>query len=127
MKSEKLNRRLNFAKNVSPRQPVVFIPFRYTFLGSSQFLPRIPRNATISALNACTTLIVRATQKKPAIDSGANPCSCLDDFLRILRNSVSISQGNSHAEMRKLALSWDPTGIFSAKRNLFHFKSMLRL
>ena len=48
-------------------------------------------------------------------------------FLRILRKSVFISQGNSHAKMRKLALSWNPTGIFFTKRYLFCFESMLRL
>ena len=55
------------------------IRFRYTFQVFPKFLPRIPRNATISALNACTTLIVRATRKNPAVDSGPNPCSCLDE------------------------------------------------
>ena len=44
-----------------------------------------------------------------------------------LRKSRFISQGNSHAKMRKLALSWDSTWIFSTKRYLFCFKSTLRL
>ena len=48
-------------------------------------------------------------------------------FLWILPKSVFISQGNSHAKMRKLALSWNPTGIIFAKRYLFCFESMLRL
>ena len=128
MKSEKNESVFQFCKKPFRLGNLLFfIPFRYTFLGFFA----IPSTNSTKRYNFCFKCMhnfdCARNAKKRAIDSGANPCSCLDVFLRILRKSVFISQGNSHAKMRKLALSWNPTGIFFTKRYLFCFKSMLRL
>ena len=128
MKSEKHESVFKFCKKPFLLGNLLFfIPFRYTFLGF--FV--IPSTDSTKRYHFCFKCMhnfdCARNAKKPAIDSGANPCSCLDEsFVKSSKIAFHLA-GEFPCENEKTST------FLESHWNIFHetlpfcFKSMLRL